>query len=230
MKYLLTVLTSFGFLACQSNTQDNVKMNSQTDSVSYAIGLDIGKNLKSQKIEVTAEVLAQGIKDIIDSNKTLLTETEAQEVLMAFQKRLMAKHEEMMKGQGDKNKLAGEEFLAANKAKDGVVTLPNGLQYKVIKMGTGKKPKATDNVTVHYRGTLIDGTEFDSSIGRGEPATFQLDQVIKGWTEGVQLMPVGSKFEFYIPSDLGYGDRNAGQIIQPNSTLIFEVELISINK
>lgn len=230
MKYLLTVLVSFGLLACQSNTQDNIKMNSQTDSVSYAIGLDIGKNLKSQKIEVAAEVLAQGIKDIIDSNKTLLTETEAQEVLMAFQKRLMAKHEEMMKGQGDKNKLAGEEFLAANKAKEGVVTLPNGLQYKVIKMGTGKNPKATDNVTVHYRGTLIDGTEFDSSIGRGEPATFQLDQVIKGWTEGVQLMPVGSKFEFYIPSDLGYGDRSAGQLIQPNSTLIFEVELISINK
>ncbi len=230
MKYLLTVLIAFGLLACQSNTQDNVKMKSQTDSVSYAIGLDIGKNLKSQKIEVAAEVLAQGIKDIIDSNKTLLTETEAQEVLMAFQKRLMAKHEEMMKGQGDKNKIAGEEFLAANKTKEGVVTLPNGLQYKVITMGTGKKPKATDNVTVHYRGTLIDGTEFDSSIGRGEPTSFQLDQVIKGWTEGVQLMPVGSKFEFYIPSDLGYGDRSAGQLIQPNSTLIFEVELISINK
>lgn len=230
MKYLLTALITLGLLACQSNTQDNVKMKNQTDSVSYAIGLDIGKNLKNQNIEVTPEVLAQGIKDIMDSNKTLLTETQAQEVLMAFQKQLMAKHEEMMKGQGDKNKLAGEEFLAANKAKEGVVTLPSGLQYKVIKMGTGKKPKATDNVTVHYRGTLIDGTEFDSSIGRGEPATFQLDQVIKGWTEGVQLMPVGSKFEFYIPSDLGYGERGAGQIIQPNSTLIFEVELISINK
>ncbi len=230
MKYLLTVLVSFGLLACQSNTQDNVKMKTQTDSVSYAIGLDIGKNLKSQNIEVSADVLAHGIKDIIDSNETLLTEAEAQEVIMAFQKRLMAKHEEMMKAQGDKNKLAGEEFLAANKAKEGVVTLPSGLQYKVIKMGNGKKPKATDNVTVHYRGTLIDGTEFDSSIGRGEPATFQLDQVIKGWTEGVQLMPVGSKFEFYIPSELGYGERGAGQLIQPNSTLIFEVELISINK
>lgn len=230
MKYLLTALFALGLLACQSNTQVNVKIKSQTDSVSYAIGLDIGKNLKSQNIEVTPEVLAQGIKDIMDSNKTLLTETEAQEVIMAFQKRLMAKHEEKMKGQGDKNKIAGEEFLAANKAKEGVVTLPSGLQYKVIKMGTGKKPAATDNVTVHYRGTLIDGTEFDSSIGRGEPATFQLDQVIKGWTEGVQLMPVGSKFEFYIPSDLGYGERGAGQIIQPNSTLIFEVELISINK
>ncbi len=230
MKYLLTVVIAFGLLACQSNTQDNVTMKSQTDSVSYAIGLDIGKNLKSQNIVVAPEVLAQGIKDIIDSNKTLLTETEAQEVLMAFQKRLMAKHEETMKNQADKNIIAGKEFLAANKAKDGVVTLPSGLQYKVIKMGTGKKPKASDNVTVHYRGTLIDGTEFDSSIGRGEPTTFQLDQVIKGWTEGLQLMPVGSKFEFYIPSDLGYGDRSAGQHIQPNSTLIFEVELISINK
>ena len=140
----------------------------------------------------------------------------------------MAKQQETMKTSGEKNQKDGEAFLAANKNKEGVISLPNGMQYKVITMGTGKKPKATDTVTVHYQGTLIDGKEFDSSFKRGEPATFPLNQVIKGWTEGLQLMPVGSKFQFFIPSELGYGDRGAGQLIQPNSTLIFEVELLSV--
>ncbi|RCK73567.1 MAG: FKBP-type peptidyl-prolyl cis-trans isomerase FkpA precursor [Ignavibacteriae bacterium] len=191
--------------------------------------MDIGKNLKNQKIEVVPEVLAQGIKDILDSNQTLLTEEQAQEVISALQQELMAKHQEMVEMQKEKNKKAGDEFLAENKKKAGVMTLPSGLQYKVLKMGTGAKPKATDKVTVHYKGTLIDGTEFDNSYTRGEPATFAVNQVIKGWTEALQLMPVGSKWIIYLPPDLAYGEQGAGQVIEPNSTLIFEVELIKIN-
>lgn len=229
MKYLLVVFVSLGFFACQSNTQNKVQLKTQTDSVSYTIGMDIGKNLKNQKIEVVPEVLAQGIRDILDSNQTLLTEEQAQEVISALQQELMAKHQEMVEMQKEKNKKAGDEFLAENKKKAGVMTLPSGLQYKVLKMGTGAKPKATDKVTVHYKGTLIDGTEFDNSYTRGEPATFAVNQVIKGWTEALQLMPVGSKWIIYLPPDLAYGEQGAGQVIEPNSTLIFEVELIKIN-
>ncbi len=228
MKYLLTAMLAFGLLACQSNTQDNVQLKTDIDSLSYTIGMDIGKNLKDQNIEVEASVLAKGIKDVLENNSTLLTAEEAQKVISAFQQRMMTMHEQKMSEQGEKNKKEGEEFLAKNKEKAGVITLPSGLQYKVITMGTGKKPKSSDNVTVHYRGTLLDGTEFDSSIGRGEPVTFPLHGVIKGWTEGLQLMPVGSKWEFFIPSDLAYGERSMGQNIPPNATLIFEVELIAI--
>ena len=229
MKYLMVIFVSLGFFACQSNTQNKVQLKTQTDSVSYTIGMDIGKNLKNQKIEVVPEILAQGIRDILDSNETLLNEEQAAEVIATLQKQLMAKHEEMMQKQKDVNKKAGDDFLNENKKKEGVVTLASGLQYKIIKMGTGPKPKATDKVTVHYRGTLIDGTEFDNSYTRGEPATFGVNQVIKGWTEALQLMPVGSKWIIYLPPDLAYGEQGAGQVIEPNSTLIFEVELISIN-
>jgi FKBP-type peptidyl-prolyl cis-trans isomerase FklB len=228
MKYFFVVLLSVGLLACQSSTQNKVQLKSSRDSVSYSIGINIGNNLKSQMVDADPNIVAQGIKDILDSNKTLITAEQAQEIIMAFQKQLMAKHEETMKGQAEKNKKDGEAFLAENKKKEGIVTLPNGLQYKVITMGTGKKPKATDTVSVNYRGTLIDGKEFDSSFKRGEPATFPLTQVIKGWTEGLQLMPVGSKFQFFIPSELGWGERGTGQLIQPNATVIFEVELLSI--
>jgi len=228
MKYLSIVLLCVGLFACQSSTQNKVELKSSKDSVSYSIGINIGNNLKSQMVDVDPVVVSQGIKDILDSSKTLLTTEQVQEIIMGFQKQLMAKQQETMKTSGEKNQKDGEAFLAANKNKEGVISLPNGMQYKVITMGTGKKPKATDTVTVHYQGTLIDGKEFDSSFKRGEPATFPLNQVIKGWTEGLQLMPVGSKFQFFIPSELGYGDRGAGQLIQPNSTLIFEVELLSV--
>jgi len=229
MKYLLIIVLTMGLLACQSNTQDKVQLKTQKDSVSYSIGMNIGQNLKMQQVNVDPKILAKGIQDIQDSNKTLITEQEAQTVMMNFQKEMMAKQEQKMKAQSESNKIEGEKFLNENKKKAGVVTLPSGLQYKVIKMGNGPKPKATDTVSVHYRGTLIDGTEFDNSIKRGQPATFPLNGFIKGWTEGLQLMPVGSKFEFYIPPDLAYGDRGAGNVIAPNATLIFEVELLSIN-
>lgn len=227
MKYILFIALSISIVACQSNTQNKVELKSQNDSVSYSIGMSIGQNLKMQSIQIEPTIVAQGIKDILDSTKTMMSEEEAQSCMMEFQKKMMSKQEETMKAQSDKNKTEGISFLEENKKNAGITVTASGLQYKVEKMGTGKKPAATDTVTVHYRGTLINGTEFDSSIKRGEPTTFPLNQVIKGWTEGVQLMPVGSKFTFYIPAELAYGERGAGNLIGPSSALIFEVELIS---
>ncbi len=229
MKALLVVVLSFVLVACQNNAQDT-KLSTLKDSVSYSIGMDIGKNLKNQSVEVVPEILANGIKDILDSNKTVLTEEQSQAVMMELQKQLMAKHEEKMNIQKEKNKADGEAFLAENKKKEGVVTLPSGLQYKILTAGTGKKPKDNETVTVNYVGTLIDGTEFDSSIKRGQPASFPVHGVIKGWIEALQLMPVGSKWQLFVPSDLGYGEQGAGGVIGPNATLIFEIELLSINK
>ncbi len=218
-----------GFLACQSNTQDKIQLKTQRDSVSYSIGMNIGQNLKMQQVDVDPRILAKGIQDIQDSTKTLITEQEAQSVMMNFQNEMMAKQEERMKAQSQINKTEGENFLNENKKKAGVVTLPSGLQYKVLKMGNGLKPKETDTVNIHYKGTLIDGTEFDSSFKHGQPAIFKLNTLNKGLIEGIQLMPIGSKFEFVIPSELAYGERGVGQLIGPNATIIFEVELLSIN-
>ncbi len=215
-------------MACQGNSQEKTELKTQKDSVSYAIGLDIGQRLKQQSVDANPDLIARGIKDASTGGKPLLTEQQAQSVMGAFQQQLVAKRDSMNKVIGEKNKKDGEAFLAENKKKDSVVTLPSGVQYKVLKMGTGKKPKADQTVSVQYRGTLVDGTEFDSSYKRGEPITFQVGGVIKGWTEALQLMPVGSKWQLFIPSDLAYGERGAGQTIPPNSTLIFEIELLSI--
>jgi FKBP-type peptidyl-prolyl cis-trans isomerase FklB len=223
-----TLVLGITLLACQGNTQEKVQLKTQQDSLSYSIGLDIAKNLRQQSVEVNPSVLAQGIKDQLAGAKTLLSEQEAQATLMAFQARMMAKQQEAASALGNENKIAGEKFLAENRKKDKVVTLPSGLQYKVLTMGKGKKPKVDQTVTVNYRGSLIDGKEFDSSYKRGEPATFQANQVIKGWTQALQLMPVGSKWQLFIPSDLAYGERGAGQLIGPNATLVFEVELLAI--
>ncbi|MDI7258626.1 MAG: FKBP-type peptidyl-prolyl cis-trans isomerase [Thermodesulfobacteriota bacterium] len=175
------------------------------------------------------DVLLRGVKDAISGNKPLLTEQEVGETMAAFQKEMKAKQEEMMKKTGEKNKKEGEVFLAGNKKKEGVVTLPSGLQYRVIKNGSGKKPKLTDTVTTHYKGTLIDGTEFDSSYQRGQPASFQVNGVVAGWTEALQRMEEGAKWQLFVPSQLAYGERGAGPI-GPNATLIFEVELISVQE
>lgn len=228
MKYILFVILLFSLIACQSSTQDKVELKNQKDSVSYSIGLNIGNNFKSQMIDVNPDIVASAIKDILDSNKTLLTDEEAQKVWMAYQQQLMAKNEEKMKTLGEKNKIESEAFLDANSKKEDVITLPSGLQYKVIQMGTGKKPKETDKVKVHYQGTLVNGTEFDNSYKRGEPASFNVNGVIKGWVEALQLMPVGSKWQLFIPPALAYGERGAGSTIPPSSALIFEVELLSI--
>jgi FKBP-type peptidyl-prolyl cis-trans isomerase FklB len=227
MKLKLIVILGILFLVSQVNAQENLVLKNQKDKISYIIGMDIGTNLKKQSIDIDSNILAKGVKDALAGTKPLLTEQEIQETMMAFQKDMMAKQEEI----GKKNKKEGEAFLAENKKKEGVKTLPSGLQYKVIKAGTGKKPKLSDTVTAHYRGTLIDGTEFDSSYKRGQPATFPVSGgMIPGWTEALQLMEEGAKWQLFIPSNLAYGERGAGSVIGPNATLIFEVELISIQE
>jgi FKBP-type peptidyl-prolyl cis-trans isomerase FklB len=217
-------------LASHAMAEEKVELKTQKDKASYAIGLDMGNSLKKNEIDVNPDILFRGIKDAMSGGKQLLTEQEIKDVITALQKDLQAKQQEKMKVLAEKNKKEGESFLAENKKKDGIITLASGLQYKIIKNGGGKMPKATDSVTVNYRGTLIDGSEFDSSIKRGQPATFQVSGVIPGWTEALQLMREGSKWQLFIPSNLAYGERGAGGTIGPNAVLIFEVELISINK
>ena len=203
-------------------------LTTQKDKLSYAIGMNIGSSMKKDALDIDPAILSQGIKDALTGSKPLLTDAEAQTVMTEFRSEMMKKKQEAAQHASEANKQEGQQFLAANKSKEGVVTLPSGLQYKILKEGTGPKPAATDTVTVNYRGTLINGTEFDSSYSRNEPATFGVNQVIKGWTEALQLMPVGSKWQLFIPSDLAYGERSPGAEIGPNSTLIFDVELLSI--
>jgi FKBP-type peptidyl-prolyl cis-trans isomerase FklB len=230
-RQLLAILTTFTIvlLAIGCTAADKTpKLETLMDKVSYSIGLNIGKDFKAQNIEVNPELLARGIKDAISDTKPLLTDEEIQEAIGSFQQERMAEAEEMAKAAGEKNRQEGESFLLENAKKEGVVTLPSGLQYKVIEEGTGKSPEPGDQVTVHYRGTLIDGTEFDSSYERGEPVTFPVGGVIPGWTEALQLMKEGAKWNLFIPPSLAYGEQGAGQVIGPNATLLFEVELISV--
>jgi FKBP-type peptidyl-prolyl cis-trans isomerase FklB len=204
-------------------------LKTQKDKASYAIGLNIGKSMHKDSVDVDTAILLRGLKDGLAGTKPLLTDDEARATMVALQADLRKKQEEKMLVQGEANKKEGETFLADNKTKDGVVTLPSGLQYKILKEGTGPKPTAGDTVVCNYKGTLIDNTEFDSSYKRGQPATFPVGGVIKGWTEALQLMPVGSKWQLFIPSDLAYGARGGpGGGIGPNAALVFEVELISI--
>ena len=219
MKLKLIVVLGIVFWVSYVNAQENLALKSQKDKVSYIIGMDIGTNLKKQSIDIDSNILAKGVKDALSGGKPLLTEQEIQETMIAFQKEVM-----------EKQKKRGEAFLAENKNKEGVKTLPSGLQYKVIKAGTGKTPKLNNTVTTHYRGTLIDGTEFDSSYKRGQPVSFPVSGVIPGWTEALQLMQEGAKWQLFIPPNLGYGERGAGGVIGPNATLIFEMELISIQE
>ena len=204
-------------------------LTTSKQKASYAIGMNWGTGLHRQAIDVDTAALLQGMKDALAGGKTLLTEDEARTALMQLQKEMQEKQQAKAAAEGEANKKEGDAFLAANKSKEGVVTLPSGLQYKILKEGSGPKPTATDSVVCNYKGTLINGTEFDSSYKRGEPATFPVTGVIKGWTEALQLMPVGSKWQLFIPSDLAYGARGTpGGPIGPNATLIFEVELLSI--
>jgi FKBP-type peptidyl-prolyl cis-trans isomerase len=203
-------------------------LQTQQQKVSYSLGLDIGRTLRMQQIEADPDIIVRGIQDGLSGAQPLLTDEQIQQVMQRLQQEVVARETEKAKALGAKNQQEGERFLAENKKRQGVVTLPSGLQYRVLKMGSGKRPKATDMVTTHYRGTLLDGSEFDSSYKRGEPASFQLNQVIPAWTEALQLMPVGSKWELYVPAQLAYGERGAGTDIGPNATLIFEVELLGI--
>jgi FKBP-type peptidyl-prolyl cis-trans isomerase FklB len=223
MKRLTIIFAAFALVLSVFGQEKSPPFKDQKDKFSYSIGLNIGANLSKQKIEVNPDMVTTGIKDAI-AGKPQLTQDQVKEVMTTFEKDM----EQKQKAAGEKNAADGAKFLEENKKKEGVKTTSSGLQYKAIKEGTGPQPKATDVVTVNYRGTLINGTEFDSSYKRGEPATFPLNGVIKGWTEAVQLMKVGSKYQFFIPHQLAYGDRAVGPDITPNSTLIFEVELLGV--
>ncbi len=227
MKSLITSLglgLSLAFAATAQEAKSG--LDTQKQKAGYAIGMNIGSSFKKQGLEIDLDTLFKGVKDGYTGGKALMTEEQSQEVMTILQKEMAAKQGEKM----EQAKKDGIVFLEANKKKDGVKTTASGLQYKSLVEGKGAKPKATDNVTVNYKGTLVDGTEFDSSYKRNEPAKFPLNGVIPGWTEGLQLMGVGSKYQFVIPSQLAYGERGESGAIPPNSTLIFEVELISIDK
>ena len=218
------VIVSASLLALPLFGQEkSPQLKDQKDKVSYSIGMNIGANLVRQKVDINPDILAAGIKDIV-AGKPQLNPDQVKEVMAQFEKDMEAKQKQA----GEKNKTEGVKFLEDNKKKPDVKATASGLQYKVMKEGTGAKPKATDTVSVNYRGTLIDGTEFDSSYKRGQPATFPLNGVIKGWTEGVQLMKTGSKYQFFVPANLAYGERAVSPDIGANATLIFEVELLEI--
>src|SRR5437016_3734997 len=216
------IIVSASLLAFPLFGQDkSPQLKDQKDKVSYSIGMQIGFNLGRQKVDVNPDILAAGIKDAI-AGKPQLAPDQVKDIMAQFEKDMEQKQKEV----GEKNKTEGAKYLEENKKKAGVKATASGLQYKVIKDGTGAQPKATDMVTVNYRGTLIDGTEFDSSYKRGQPATFPVNGVIKGWTEALQLMKQGSKYQLVVPSNLAYGERSVSPEIGPNATLIFEVELL----
>jgi FKBP-type peptidyl-prolyl cis-trans isomerase FklB len=223
------LLLTFAATACaQEAPAPLAKPESLHDKASYAIGKNLGENLRTQDVPVNLDYLIRGLRDGVGNAAALLTDDEMKATMQDFQKEMMAKQKEKQEAAATKNKQEAADFLAKNKDKPGVVTTASGLQYEVITEGSGPKPKADDRVTVNYKGTLLDGTQFDSSYDRGQPATFPVSGVIPGWVEAMQLMPVGSKFKIYIPPELAYGERGAGNAIGPDSLLIFEVELLSI--
>jgi FKBP-type peptidyl-prolyl cis-trans isomerase FklB len=232
MKYVVGILLIITFTAwsCGGNSGEGqtVAMNTMKDSVSYSIGMDIGGTLKRQSIDINQDIFIQGFKDAYGEDTTQLSSDEMKNVIMAFQQQQRLQREEQVKQIAKKNKQEGEAYLEAHAREPGVVALPSGLQYKVLQAGTGPTPTINDRVRVHYKGMLLDGTVFDSSYERGQPATFGVGRVIRGWTEALQLMNVGSKWELTVPPDLAYGERGAGEKIEPNSVLIFEVELLGI--
>ena len=224
----MVVVAALAVAPLAASAADAPALKTEKDKLSYSLGMDVANSFMKQGVEVDPAVFARGFADAYSGGPTVLTEKEVKEAIMNLQKELMAKQQAKMKDEAAKNKEAGKAFLEANAKKEGVVTLPSGLQYKVVKEGTGPTPTADDTVTVNYKGTLIDGTEFDSSYKRGQPATFPVKGVIPGWTEALQKMKVGSTWELFIPPSLAYGERGAGRVIGPDSTLVFEVELLGI--
>ena len=215
-------------LSVKPRSQSPLALNTDKDKVSYALGMNLGSNLQRDSIDIDTAIFLRALKDALAGGKTLLTESETRAALTQLQTAVRSKQMEKMKLAGEANRKEGDSFLAANKTKEGIVTLPSGLEYKILTQGTGPKPAATDTVVCNYRGTLINGTEFDSSYKRGQPATFAVSGVIKGWTEALQLMSVGSKWQLFLPAELAYGERGPSPEIGPHSTLVFEVELLSI--
>jgi FKBP-type peptidyl-prolyl cis-trans isomerase FklB len=223
MKHFIVIVSASLLALPLFGQEKSPQLKDQKDKVSYSIGMNIGFNLARQKVDINPDILAAGIKDAL-AGKPQITPDQVKEIMAQFEKDM----EQKQKQAGEKNKTDGAKFLEENKKKPGIKTTASGLEYKSIKEGTGAQPKATDTVTVNYRGTLIDGTEFDSSYKRGQPATFPLNGVIKGWTEALQLMKAGSKYQLFVPSDLAYGERSVSPEIGPNATLIFEVELVDV--
>lgn len=229
MKVRGVMIFGMMLMATTAIAAEKMELKTPKDKVSYAIGMDMGNSLKQNNIEVNPDILNKAIKDVLTGQKTVLNEEEAKTALMTLQQEMQDQQQAKMKALGEKNAKEGDAFLAENKKKEGVKTTPSGLQYQVITEGKGKSPKETDTVTVQYKGTLLDGTEFDSSYKRGQPATFPVNGVIKGWTEALQLMKEGAKWNLFIPSSLAYGENGTqGGPIGPNATLIFEVELVSV--
>ena len=226
MKKFIVVALLLSLFGGTLLAQTKAAPKTKKEKVSYSIGVNIGKDLKMkmQELDINNAFLLQGIKDAVNDAKPTMSDQDMEATMMTFQQEMAGK----IKNLAEKNSKDGEAFLEANKKKSGVITLPSGLQYKIIKEGNGAKPTASQTVKCNYRGTLIDGKEFDSSYKRNEPTEFPVGGVIKGWTEALLLMPVGSKWELYIPSNLAYGERGAGQMIGPNATLVFEIELLSI--
>ena len=218
------IITAILSLASIGFGEDKPQLKDLKDKVSYSVGVNVGGNLKTQGQDLNPDALLAGLKDALSGKQPAMSDKEMQETMEAWSKQM----EDKQKAMGEKNVAEGVKFLAENKSKSGVKTTASGLQYKVIKEGSGAQPKVTDTVSVNYRGTLINGTEFDSSYKRGQPATFPVNRVIPGWTEALQLMKVGSKYQLFIPSSLAYGERAASAEIAPNSTLIFEVELLEV--
>lgn len=229
MKTIIAGIMGFIFMTTMAYGEENMELNSDKDKTSYALGMNIAQDFKNRGWDINPDLFAKGFQEAFSGSKTTLSDEEMATVLMSFQKSVMEKQTADMKVAGEKFKKEGEDFLEANKMKKDVITTASGLQYKIITEGTGPIPKAGDTVTTHYRGTLIDGTEFDSSYKRNEPATFPVNGVIPGWTEALQLMKTGSKWQLFIPSKLAYGERGAGKVIGPNAALIFDIELISID-
>ncbi|HEX9652404.1 MAG TPA: FKBP-type peptidyl-prolyl cis-trans isomerase [bacterium] len=232
MKKVISVLLTAGlvwFGACAQG-QKKTELKTDLEKVSYVLGQNVGSSLKQMETEIDLAAFIQGLRDTLAGSQPLLTAEEADKVMEAFSVRRQEEHQKKASEMAEKNRAEGVAFMEQNKNKDGVMTTASGLQYEVVQEGSGPQPKAGDRVSVHYRGTFLDGKEFDSSYKRGEPATFLLNQVIPGWSEGVQLMKVGSKYKFCIPSELAYGEGGYRDAIGPNCTLIFEVELVDIKK
>lgn len=227
MKVVSLVVLSTVFAVGQVYA-DDAAPKADKDKVSYSIGFGMGNNLKTQGVDVDADKLTKGIKDGLSGAKPMMTQAEMDKTMADLRTKMMAQQQQKMQALGAKNKAEGEAFLAKNKTAPGVKTTASGLQYQVIKAGTGKTPKATDKVSVNYRGTLLDGKEFDSSYSRGTPATFPVNGVIPGWTEALQLMKEGAKWKLFIPANLAYGEQGAGGVIGPNAVLVFDVELLKV--
>jgi FKBP-type peptidyl-prolyl cis-trans isomerase FklB len=228
MRQIWVAILGIGLFVCGAGAQDQPVLKTQKDKISYAIGLEMGKGVKDQGFDVDPAVVAMGIKDALAGGKALLTDEEFRKIIGDVQEEMKQKQMQEMEEAATQNKKDGDAFLAENTKKAGVVTLPSGLQYKIITAGQGKKPSETDTVLCNYKGTFLDGTEFDSSAQAGKPVPFELKGIIPGFKEALMLMPIGSKWQIFVPSNLAYGERGAGNVIGPNSTLIFEIELVSI--